>query len=228
MAFVAATVLKRASTILQDDDAVRWTPPELCAYLNDGLIELASIKPNAKTATVTLSLVAGTRQTLPAIYTMLCDVTRNVAGKAIRRLLNRTLMDAQIPGWQTTEVLPFAAQVSNVIRDLLDPRSFYVVPGNNGAGQVEAIVGQIPAPVPLPVNSMDMDAYTTPVDVPDIYQNALVDFVLYRAFSKDSGNPGAAQRAVAHFQQFTNAVNGFAASEAAMSRIARGAPAPAG
>lgn len=228
MAFTASDVMKRASTILQDDDAVRWTPPELCDYLNDGALEIVAIKPNARTSTVTLSLAAGTRQTLPDQYTMLCDVTRNVSGRAIRRLANRTLMDAQIPGWQSQDTLPFSAQVTNIIHDLADPRTYYVVPGNTGAGQIEAVVGNLPELVQKPSNLMDMEAYSAEVDLPDLYRNALVDFVLYRAFSKDSGNPGATNRAVAHFQQFTNAITGLAASEAAMSRIARGAAAPAG
>lgn len=221
MTFAAASVMKRASTVLQDDGAVRWTAPEMRDYLNDGLRELVALKPNAKTATVEIPLDLGAKQALPAAYTMLCDVIGNrIAGnaKAIRMLASRKIIDAQIPGWQDSAVLPFSDAVTHVFHDLRDPRTFYVVPGNTGDGIIDAVVGTIPSPVPAPASDvLDVDSYTSDVDVPDIYQNALIDYVLYRAFSKDSAAPGAAARASAHLELFRAAVTGFAAAESAMS-----------
>jgi hypothetical protein len=232
MAFTAADVMKRASTILQDDGAVRWTAPELREYLNDGLTELVALKPNARTKTVTLAMVEGPKQELAPEYTMLSRVICNrITGnaRAIRALSKREIMDSQIPGWQEHAVLPYSAAVTHVIHDLSDPRTFYVVPGNNGTGQIEAVVGAIPDPVPAPAsNTMDIDAYVAEVDVPAIYQNALVDYVLFRAFSKDAGVAGAGQRAVAHFELFKAGVTGFGAAEAAMSVAAYASRPPQG
>lgn len=225
MAFTAKDVMKRASSILQDDGAVRWPATELCDYLNDGLRELASMKPNAKTVTTSLTLVAGAKQTLPAAYTILSRVIRNDnatgtgAKKSISTLTKREVMDSQIPNWQDTSVLPASLNVTHVIHDIVDPRTFYVVPSNLGAGKIEVVVGSLPATIPFPTGALmlDLDNYTTDVDVSDVYRNALVDYVVYRAFSKDSGIPAAAQRAQAHYELFKAGIGYFAASEAAIS-----------
>lgn len=223
MSFTAAQVMARASTILQDDQAVRWTATELRDHLNDGLREIVTMKPNAKTITTTINLVAGTRQTLAATHTILVRVVRNDVAtnkRAVRPLARRELLDSQIPGWQDTTVLPFSEGVTHVIHELTDPRSYYVVPGNTGTGKLEVVVGTYPAAVPLPVaplSALEIADYTTAVDISDVYQNALVDYVLYRAFSKDAGMPGAAQRATAHYELFKGAIGTFAAAEGAMA-----------
>jgi hypothetical protein len=40
----------------------------------------------------------------------------------------------------------------------------------------------------------------------DIFANALLDYVLYRASTKDAEQAANAQRAVAHYQAFQNAL----------------------
>ncbi|WYK05486.1 DUF6682 family protein [Cereibacter sphaeroides f. sp. denitrificans] len=221
MSFQAKDVMKAASTTLQDGGAIRWTPPELLEYLNAGMREIVTRKPNAVSETRELTLVQGTKQELPADCTILADVTYNtVAPKtAIRALANRTLMDAQIPGWQDTDTLPFNKTVRHVIHSMNDPRSFHVVPGNDGTGKIEAVVGVMPAPVAAPAGAaaLDIDAYTNTVPMQDVWRNALENFVLYRAFSKDAGLPGAGERAAAHFQMFTTIIEGVANGEAAMA-----------
>lgn len=225
MTFQAKDVMKRASTILQDEDAVRWTAPELHAYLNDGLREIVSIKPNALSKSVNISLARGTLQALPSEYTVFARVTRNMTGpttggKAIRPLARREIMDSHMPSWQDPSVMPFAKSVVHVIHDMADPRSFYVVPGNDGTGMIEAIVGRMPQPNVAPesvTDQLDFDNYTADVDMPDIYQNALIDYVLYRAYSKDSRLAGAAQRSEAHFTLFRTAVTNFSQAEAGMA-----------
>lgn len=236
MPFQARDVMKRASTILQDEDAVRWPAPELHGYLNDGLREIVAIKPNALAKTVNLSLVAGTLQSLPATFTVLSRVVRNMktqttGGNAIRPLAKREIMDSHLPGWQDQTVMPFAKEVVHVIHDLADPRSYYVVPGNDGTGLIEAVVGGMPAvnaPPATPAAALVLDNYTNPVDMPDIYQNALVDYVLYRSYSKDGRVAGAAQRAQAHFELFRGAVIGFGQAEAGVSLATNSNPPMAG
>ena len=233
MPFAARDVMKRAATTLQDVDGVRWPATELHGYLNDGLREIVALKPNANTKTVTLSLASGTLQTLPAQYTVLSRVVRNIdsagtGGRAVRPIADRSIMDAQIPGWQHSEVLPFAKTVVHVIHDMVNPRAFCVVPGNNGAGQIEAVVGAIPAAVPLPASPTSFDDYTATVDIPDLYQNALVDYMLYRAHSKDNGMPNAAARAQAHFELFRGALTNLANAESGISLAVGSNPASAG
>lgn len=219
MPFTAADVMKRASTILQDTNAVRWTAMELCDWLNEAQRIIVAAKPNALSKTVTLTLGQGTRQELPAAYTILSKVVCNAAvdgtaRNAVRTLARRELLDTQMPGWHDTTKLPFNAQVSMVWQDFMAPREFYVVPGNTGTGRVQAIVGTNPVPVPLPDgNPLDTDSYVTLLGFPDLYQSILLDLVLARAFAKDSASPDAMQRSGNHLQLATNALAALSGSE---------------
>lgn len=221
MAFAAKDVMQSASTILQDAGTVRWTPPELLGYLNEGVREIVSAKPNAASQTVNMTLVAGCKQTLAANHTVLSRAIRNVAsGKPIRVLDRREILDSQIPGWMNSANLTFALDVTYVIHDMTDPRTFYVAPGALVTSNIEIVVGVMPADMAQGSNALDTATYTATVGLPDLYRNALIDFTLYRAFSKDAGNPGAAQRAVGHKGLFDAALVSIANGENAMSLAA--------
>lgn len=230
MAFTAAQVMKRASTILQDAGAVRWTLPELCDWLNEGLRAIVGIKPNAATRTVTLPLVEGTRQALPAQYTMLSRVLRNsgTTGRAVQVLARREILDSQIPGWHSP---PYAEMVQYVWQDAMNPREFYVVPGNDASGSVEAIVGVMPEPVPIPATAADalnIESYAVEIALPDLYQNIVLDMLLYRAFSKDGAAADAAQRSTAHLELANAALNMLNSAEVGNGLANQYAPASAG
>lgn len=204
----AREILQRASITLQDNGFVRWPLPELRLYLNDAIEAVALHKQSAVTATVELALAIGTKQSLTDIdetYVSLVRVIRNVGGKAITPTSRNTL-DMVMPGWQDTNVLPPSDVVEHVVQDMADPRTFYVVPANDGNGAIEAVVSVLPADVEEPASPLDIDSYTAVVGIPPIFKNALVDFVLYRAYSKDSTDPNSAQRAQNHYQMFANAV----------------------
>jgi hypothetical protein len=233
MAFTAADVMLRAQYILQDAGSVRWTPPELRLWLNDAMREIAVHKPNATARSVEMALQKGTYQVLPDEYQTLLKITRNLAttdassdrrggGRAITPI-TRDIMDQQIPGWQDDAVMPYAKQVVHYIDEIINPRSFYVVPGNDGTGLVEAVVSRIPTEIPEPPAPGNLDAagYTSTVDLPDAYRSAVVDYMLYRAFSKDSQVPNGFQRAAAHYQQFATAL-GLKAQGEAGARMAAG------
>lgn len=230
MAFTAADVMRRASTILQDGDAVHWTATELRDWLNEGMRAIVTVKPNATAATATLPLTQGTKQILPAAYTMLHKAVRNTGGKAIKTLARREILDNQIPDWHSTTGLPFHAVVDIVMQDAMSLREFYVAPGNTGSGSIEAIVGFVPVPIPLPSTGvLDVSSYTTAVPFDDVYQGILLDLVLFRAFSKDSAAPAAAQRAQAHLGLAQAALQGLGLAQGAMSLAAAyGVPAAAG
>lgn len=226
MTFQTKDVMARAATTLQDASNIRWPVTELHGYLNDGLCEIVTIKPNAVSKTVNLELDEGTLQTLPAEYTVLSRVSRNMVdantgGGAIRRLDSRSIMDSHMPGWQDPAVIPFAKKVVHVIHDIADPNQFYVAPGNDGTGIIEAVVGAYPTKSPVPgADADDIDSYADSVDVPDIYMNALVDYVIYRAYSKDARIAGSATRAAAHYTLFRDSVTNFSQSENGMSLAA--------
>lgn len=227
MAFSATDIMRRALYVLQDHDAVRWTAPEMRLWVNDALREIAVRKPTATAASVEIALQTGTWQQLPDAYQSLIEVTRNLAtldGDVARRGGGRVVtpvrrqdMDEALPGWQDAAVLPYSAVVQHYIEEPIDRRAFYVVPGNDGTGRVEAVVSRLPDEVAEPPfgSATDVQAYTAPLDMRDEYRGAVLDFVLYRAYSKDMQLAGAAARAAAHFQQFAEVLGTGQATETA-------------
>ncbi|HEV8034386.1 DUF6682 family protein [Yoonia sp.] len=217
MAFTAASVMLSVQTVLNDATAVRWTAVELHTWLNDALREIAVLKPNAVAKTVELDLQQGAYQTLPEGHFALFRLTRNLAtnaesatgrggGRVITKV-EREVMDMQISGWMDNAVMPYTKNVVHFIDDISDMAAYYVVPGNDGTGVVEAICAVMPTLVPAPeTDTLMVSSYTSEVDISDIYRNAIIDYMLYRAFSKDASIAGIAQRAGVHYSQFANSL----------------------
>ena len=213
MAILAKNVLENASIVLQDEDNVRWTLPELRRWFNDALREISAIKPTAFSASIIISLVVGTRQTIPAAYPTLLKITRNlkttaesprVGARAIRTVDMR-IMDVSFIDWHDTSINAVSKYVSNVTFDPKEVGVFWVYPPNDGTGIVEATVSSIPTGIPVPASDPNLiSSYDVTIGAPDIYANAIVDYILYRAFSKDSQYAGSVQKAAAYYQQFAN------------------------
>ena len=53
----------------------------------------------------------------------------------------------------------------------------------------------------------DVGSTSDPIDIPDIYANAITDYVCYRAFNKESDYAANAQRATAHYSAFVTALS---------------------
>lgn len=223
MAILAKDILDRARRIIQDETNVRWPLPELRLWLNDGLREIAVLKPTAYSDSVVFALAQGTRQELPDAYSSVMRVVRNLdtsaesprqPGAAVRTV-DMAMLDAQSRDWHDNDAVPFQKIVKNAAFDASDPRAFYVYPGNNATGYVEIIVSKVPGQVAAPAsNEDDIASYGAAVDLQDIYFNCLVDYVLYRAYSKDASYAGSAQRAIAHYTAFANALGVSQANDA--------------
>lgn len=212
----ASDVLQRARTILQDGGSVRWPLTELAEWLGDGMRELANRKPSATATRMVLALVLGTRQLLPVGFSNMIRVNRNLTGTAEPYVgaatvtpIVREILDAQNPNWHDPARTPFRALARHIIMDPLEPLAFFVYPGNTGTGRIEAILSAIPEDLTPAVGAdpLDMDTYDINLPFLQAYQSALVDYILYRAFSKDMQFAGAADRASAHFAQFNAAVD---------------------
>ena len=201
-----SSVLARCAVLLQDPTNIRWPQAELLDWLNDGQREIALYKPNAFVKNLSVQLTAGTKQSLPADGVSLVDVVRNMGangtapGNAVRAVA-REILDSQTPDWHA------AAQVASVkhfVYSVLDPKNFYVYPPSNGTGRVEIIYVAAPADATL--------AGTITLD--DIFVTALVNYILYRAYSKDAEFAANAAAAQAYYQAFQGLLAGKAGAEA--------------
>lgn len=227
MAYTARDIIVSVSRTLFDEDNTRWTLGELLDYINDAIRAISTIKPNAVTETRTLFLDAGTLQTLPDECTVLARIIRNittphtdpggpVGGPAIRMVAGRDLMDAFFPGWQSDTTM-FGSQVQHAIYDPADLTHFYVIPGNDGTGMVEAIVGIMPATIIVVGDITDLENYAIPIPLADKYWTPLLDYVSFRAFGKDQAVPASEARSAKHLGIFQSAMQAIAAAEGDVS-----------
>lgn len=204
MPIPAQSVIRRCVETLQDPTSIRWPVSELVRYLNDGQREVALYRPDSMGTTATVTCVAGTKQALPTNGAKLIDVVRNAAGtKKAVRLTNREILDAQIPGWHNTTGV---AEVLHYMYDPRDPKVFYVYPPATTSAQLEIVYSAYPTDVAEPADASLYTAVTGNISLPDIHANALQDYILYRAYTKDSEYAGNAARAQAHYAAFANAL----------------------
>ena len=213
MPFTAKTILENAAVILSDAGGNRWPWTELLGWLSAALREIAIIKPSATADVIEVTLQRGTKQRVPAGYHQMLDATRNLltsassptgrsGGQAITTV-TRDEIDAAIPGWHNPAILPYAKAVHHVVDADADPMTFYVVPGNDGTGLIEITASVMPAALPIPANPDLIESYANiAIPMPNAYEEAVLNFVIYRALSKDSMVAGAAARAQSHLALF--------------------------
>ena len=205
MPITAQSIIRRCVETLQDNTSIRWPVSELVRYLNDAQREVILYRPDAAVTNASVPLVTGSRQNLPAGGTKLVEVVRNSAGtKRAVRMVNREILDAQLPGWHAqtgvTEILHY-------MYDPREPRVFYVYPPAAATGAaVDLSYASMPTDIAEPSEGALYTSVTGNLGVPDIYGNAVQDYVLYRAYTKDSEYAGNAARAQAHYGAFANAL----------------------
>jgi hypothetical protein len=205
MTIPAQSIIRRAVETLQDTTSVRWPVNELVRYLNDGQREVVLYRPDSMVTNANITCVAGSKQALPTNGAKLIEVIRNNNGTSQRavRMVNREILDSQTPGWHN---IAGVAEVLHFMYDARDPKTFYVYPPATTAAKLDIVYSAYPTDITEPADGALYTAVTGNISLPDIYGNALLDFILYRAYMKDSEYAGNAQRAQAHYAAFNNAL----------------------
>lgn len=202
----AKSLIDLAAIQLIDISGVRWTRAELLAWLNDGLRQIVLLQPNATNTVASVKLASGTRQTLPSGGWLLLSVNRNMGlngstpGRAIR-IVSRRIMDSVRPNWHSDQP---GVVVENYIYDLQDQTAFYVYPPSPGNNYVELNYSKQP------------DTLTSENDVIpvfDVYQSILIDYMLYRACSKDAEYAPGVALAQSYAASFIAALGGKETTE---------------
>lgn len=197
MTTTVQSIIKNAQILLLDVDGVRWPATELIDALNAGQRDIATLRPDQFTLMVPMALAAGARQALPANCAKLIEVPRNTAGGAIRQV-SRNLLDAISPTWYTQAGV---TTIQHFCHDPREPGVIYVYPPAASVGaSVDLVYNALPADVPA-VTEATYTGVTGNVSVPDVFVNALLHFVLFRAFGKDAETGNAALSA-SHYQLF--------------------------
>jgi hypothetical protein len=196
MGIIASDILSRVRTQLVDSGSVRrWTDAELLQWLSDGQRTVVALQPAAANKVVSVPLVAGARQAIPADGYVLLDVICNcnadgsVPGRTVR-VTPKESLDTLNPSWMAASRSSVA---QNYTYDPNDQTHFMVYPPNDGSGHVLMNYAEHPA---------ELAATTDTLVVNEIYRTALVDYVLFRSHQKDSDFAGGAGPAQMYFQTF--------------------------
>ncbi len=218
MTTAAKSILQRVVGTLQDEASVRWTVAELVRYLNDGQREIALLRPDLVSKTIVFDCVAGSKQSLPVDASALVDILGNAATTSAKgpvTIADRTLLDAIEPGWRYA---PQSVDIVHYTHDLRDPRVFYTYPPATAQAKLDLIHTALPAPIAEPTaDGATFNDVTGDIGFPDIYANALADYILCRAYTKDSEYASNATRAQAHYAAFGGALGTDLKSAVAIS-----------
>lgn len=191
MPIPVSEILQKASIILNDEDFVRWTQPELIGWLNDAASETVIRRPSAHAVTLLVELQAGVLQDLPEGAIQLLDIPATEQGYPISRT-DRQLLDQQAPGWRRAK----AGRTRHYTYDDRSSTTFYVYPAAVAGAKVELFYSSSPASVSAIADLLDLDR---------VYIGPLISYVLYRALAKDSEYANAAL-ATAHYSAFNDAL----------------------
>lgn len=207
MSITGENINEKAKVLLQDGTNIRWTKSEMLGWINSAQREVLIYKPNANPVIGTITAVAGSKQSLIAGAIQLLEITRNMgvggatAGKAITNI-DRNILDTTIPGWHAVTPVAATAGVDHYVFDPRFPTIFYVYPPIAATATFEGVWSA------LPTDLTGNDTAIVGNIFNDLYETIILDYVLYRAYSKDSEFTGNANRAAAHYQAFIAALTG--------------------
>lgn len=211
-------IISRAKTLLQDLSSVRWSVTELQGWLNDAYREAVNLRPDCNTVVGTFTCVAGARQNITSQFpsaVRVIEVLRNVAAQSDKRavrLVDRAALDGQLRSWYA--VTPVTT-IEQYMYDPRLPRDFLVYPPASTSAQLEVAYSEVPVGHALTTEQLNSTATAETIRIDDSYANALLDYVMYRAYSKNTESTTNASKAAGHFQLFQNAMGAKGQSEAA-------------
>ena len=211
-------IITRAKTLLQDTTSVRWPSTELQLWLNDAYRDIVNLRPDSNTQTATYTCQAGARQHLTTAFPTalrLIAVVRNMySGSSLGavRLIDRQVLDDQRRTWYSETA---ADTIQHYMFDPRLPKEFLVYPPATTNAQLEVAYSSVPTAHALSESELNNTATAETIRVDDSFSGAILDYILYRAYSKDAEYAANAQRAVGHFQAFQGALGAKGNAEAA-------------
>ena len=198
-----SSIVTRAARTLNDPQHATWPALELVEYLSDGQRAAVQFRPEVNPITESVQLVGGSKQEIPASGYVLIDVVRNMGadgatpGEAIN-MVDKYYLDRWKKDWHTAGP---SFTTKHYVYDVRNRKTYYVTPPqpDENPAQVEIAYAQIPAELANTEEAV--------IEIDDIYQPALLAYVLHRAKIKDNSAEGqGVAQAGAYFTQFLQAL----------------------
>lgn len=194
-------LIDRAEEILQDVTNTRWSQQTLLDYLNDAQREIVLYRPDANPVNASFTLAAdSSKQTLPAAALRLMKVYKNLSpNKSSIAAIDRAVLDDKIENWYEAT----GTAVEYYVYDGLDPKIFYVYPHTTASNAtIELVYSSLPSEITI----SNFSTATDVIGLDDIYANAILDYMLYRAYLKDTEFAGDMQKAGSFLATFQNSL----------------------
>jgi hypothetical protein len=218
MTVLASAVTTKVRNLLVDNGtSPRWTDAELLNHISDAQRTICAFSEDEIAKVAVMQLVAGTRQQIPADGISLLNIVRNmgttgtVPGRAIR-IIQRDIIDNQNPTWHSDAQVGYTY---NYIYDPLDSKNFFVYPPSNGKGYIEINYSFVPP---------EVASLSTALVIPDVYQTAVMDYVMFRCHQKDADSSGGHAAAQMYLQMFQLFLKGFSDTETEVNPNVQMAP----
>lgn len=195
------SLVQRAAELLNDPNHERWTYANLIEWVNAGVASACKVVPQLYTKKVDLTLVEGAIQALPAEYTLFIrGYYTKIGGATIGKtpinseLGSVTLID---PNWMSGTP---ANEIDEIMYDVNTLHTFLVNPPQP-AGTTNTLYAEVGAAPPF---ALPNEA----IPIPLVFETAIVDYVLFRAYSMDAEHASQDGRAAVHYNTFKAALLG--------------------
>ncbi|WJT09283.1 DUF6682 family protein [Vibrio harveyi] len=191
----AKTLIDQAARLVVDAPMIRWSKAFWIDAYNAAVKAVLAVRPDALVKTELVTCVAGTTQTIPANARYLIDVTRNDGGAAISGPISLKMFNDYRPDWRNGST---ATAASGWLYDERNKDTFYLYPGVVSGTKVECVFAWESTDITEADYTASVEAELNPM-----YDNAIIEWLVYRAFSEDSeitANAARAQTAINTFR----------------------------
>lgn len=198
MSITVPSVVLEVSSQLNDQGQVpyaRWPQSALITYLNDALIQVGNFRPDAFTMTVPMTLGVGALQSLPAGYSQLKSLDSNSdASNCPGAPITEANLDI-LRAFFKKPCLPTGGaanyRVTSFAYDLRNPLVYYVSPPVPATSAGLQLIGTMIKDAPQ-YTTADFTSNTT-ISIEQKYRNALIAWMLYRAYEVDTESVSSRQ-----------------------------------
>jgi len=186
---------------VQDEERALWDYQDLINWYNLGTRQIVSIDPRANPITVAIKLASGIKQAIPGGGIALLDVIRNMGadGETPGRAIVPTTLDALRRSYPSYSTETASVTIYNWMPDVADRTIFRVYPASDGTTYAEIEYGKVPTIV---VYDAAGDWQSAFIGVKENYIDPLMNYLLSRAFGKDTDIPGNITKATLYYGLF--------------------------